>query len=81
VSTDTGRGRAKGLQTGQTVVSYLIAGMIAYGAIGWLIGRVTHISMLFPLGLLLGLGISTGFIIYRFGKQGGEQGSVERNDR
>ena len=68
-------GRAAGLETGWTVFSYLLAGMAAYGIIGWLIGRAVHVSLLFPLGMLLGLGISIGYIIHRFGRQH----SVERS--
>ena len=50
--------------------SYLLSGMAAYGAIGWLVGRAVHVSLLFPLGMLVGLAISIGFIIYRYGVQG-----------
>src|ERR1700727_239130 len=57
------------LETGWMVFSYLLAGMAAYGIIGWLIGRAVHIQLLFPLGMLLGLGISIGYIIHRFGRQ------------
>ena len=64
------QGRAQGLEVGWTVFGYLIAGMLAYGGIGWLIGRAVHVSLLFPLGMLVGLAISIGFIIYRYGKQG-----------
>ena len=63
------RGRAHGLETGWNVVSYLLAGMAAYGIIGWLIGRAVHVAVLFPVGMLVGLGISLGYIIYRFGRQ------------
>jgi ATP synthase protein I len=63
------QGRAAGLETGWTVFSYLLAGMAAYGLIGWLIGRAVHVALLFPLGMLLGLGISIAYIIYRFGRQ------------
>jgi ATP synthase protein I len=62
-------GRAQGLEVGWTVFSYLLAGMAAYGGIGWLIGRAVHVALLFPLGMLLGLGISIGYIIHRFGRQ------------
>ena len=62
-------GRAQGLNIGWTVFSYLLAGMAAYGAIGWLIGRAVHVSLLFPIGMLVGLAISIGFIIYRYGRQ------------
>jgi F0F1-type ATP synthase assembly protein I len=62
-------GRAQGLETGWTVFSYLLAGMAAYGGIGWLIGRAVHVPVLFPIGMLIGLGISIAYIIHRFGRQ------------
>ena len=61
--------RALGLGTGWSVFSYLIAGMLAYGAIGWLISRATHVAILFPVGMLVGLAISLGWIIHRYGRQ------------
>jgi ATP synthase protein I len=60
--------RALGLNIGWTAFSYLLSGMAAYGAIGWLIGRAVHIQMLFPIGMLVGLAISLGFVIWRFGR-------------
>ncbi len=57
-----------GKGTGYTIFSYLIAGMLAYGGIGWLIGHLTHVSLLFPVGMLVGLAISVGWIIYRYGR-------------
>jgi hypothetical protein len=63
-------GRAEGLNVGWTVFSYLLSGMAAYGLIGWLIGRAVHVPVLFPVGMLIGMGISIGFIIYRYGRQG-----------
>ncbi len=62
-------GRARGLDIGWTVFSYLISGMLAYGIIGWLIGRAVHVELLFPIGMLVGLAISIGFIIHRYGRQ------------
>ena len=67
--------RALGMSTGGTVFSYLIGGMIAYGAIGWLVGRAVGVSMLFPIGMLVGLAISIGWIIYRYGRSGARTGS------
>lgn len=61
--------RELGQGTGWTVFSYLIGGMIAYGGIGWLIGRAVHVELLFPIGMLVGLAISLGWIIYRYGRQ------------
>jgi len=62
-------GRAQGLNVGWTVFSYLLAGMAAYGIIGWLVGRAVHVSLLFPIGMLVGLAISISFVIYRYGVQ------------
>ena len=67
-------GGAHGIGVGWTVFSYLIAGMAAYGAIGWLVGRAVHVALLFPVGMLVGLGISIGYIIYRYGRQGAAEG-------
>jgi ATP synthase protein I len=53
---------------GMTIVSYLIAGIAAYGLIGWLIGRAVHVEILTAIGMLLGLGISMALIIYRYGR-------------
>ncbi len=68
--TAAAEGRAEGLNVGWTVFSYLLSGMAAYGIIGWLIGRALHLSLLFPIGMLIGLGISIAFIIYRYGREG-----------
>lgn len=54
--------------TGWAVMSYLIGGMGLYGFIGWLIGRWTHIAVLFPIGMLLGLGLALALIIFRFAR-------------
>ena len=63
------QGRAQGLDTGWNVTSYLIGGMIAYGFIGWLIGRGLHAGWPLPVGMLVGLAISTTYVIYRYGRQ------------
>jgi len=52
------------------VFSYLLAGMIVYGGLGWLIGRWVHVSLLFPLGMVVGLGLATALVIFRFGRSG-----------
>jgi ATP synthase protein I len=67
-----GQGSA-GLGTGWEIVSYLISGMLAYGLIGWLVGRAVHIELLFPLGLAVGLGIALWWVIYRYGRVGGSR--------
>jgi F0F1-type ATP synthase assembly protein I len=69
-TSEEAQSRAEGLNIGWTVFSYMLSGMAAYGAIGWLIGRAVHVSMLFPIGMLVGLAISVGFVIWRFGRHG-----------
>ena len=56
--------------TGWTVVSTLIAGLVAYGGVGWLIGHFTHVQILFPIGMAIGLAISLGWVIYAYGRSG-----------
>jgi F0F1-type ATP synthase assembly protein I len=67
------RARAQGMDIGWTVSGYLFSGMLAYGIIGWLIGRAVHAPLLLPIGMLVGLAISIGFIIYRYGVQAAAQ--------
>ena len=52
--------------TGWAIVSYLIGGMLLYGGIGWLVARWTHIAVLFPIGILLGIGLSLALVVFRF---------------
>jgi len=66
---------------GWTVISYLIAGMIAYGGIGWLISRVTHETAIFPAGMLFGLGVSLGLVIYRYGRSSSTQNEHAQETR
>jgi hypothetical protein len=67
--TEAGQRLAVGRGAGWEVFSYLIAGMLAYGGLGWVIGHFTHIQLLFPIGMLVGLAISLGWIIHRYGRQ------------
>jgi ATP synthase protein I len=75
--TSEARSRAQGLNIGWTVFSYLLSGMAAYGAIGWLVGRAVHVQMLFPIGMLVGIAISLGFVIWRYGRNAGADGDKD----
>lgn len=55
---------------GWEVFSYLVSGMLVYGGIGWLVGRATHIGLLLPVGMAVGLAIALGWVIYRYGGVG-----------
>jgi ATP synthase protein I len=50
---------------GYRYLSYMLGGMAFYGAVGWLIGRWTGISILFPMGMILGIVLSIVLIIFR----------------
>ena len=52
--------------TVQPVPSF--GGMALYGGIGWLIGRWTGIAVLFPIGMLFGLGLALTLVVLRFGR-------------
>jgi hypothetical protein len=60
---------AAGRTAGQEVLSYLIAGLLAYGGIGWVIAHFSHIELFFPIGMFVGIAISLGWIVYRYGRQ------------
>jgi ATP synthase protein I len=53
---------------GWSIFSYLIAGMVAYGLLGWLLAWVTHIPVLLPLGALLGLVFAIGGVVWKYGR-------------
>jgi ATP synthase protein I len=54
---------------GWAIFGYLISGMIFYGGLGWLISRWTHIAAIFPIGMLVGLGVGVFAVIYKYGRQ------------
>jgi ATP synthase protein I len=79
INEESGQARATGLAQGWTVMSYMLSGLVAYGAIGWLIARVTHVQLLFPIGMMVGIAVSVGYVIYRFGRLGAvEQAAARR---
>ncbi len=54
---------------GWLIFGYLISGMAVYGGLGWLIGHLTHVAVLFPVGMLAGLVIAVLAVIYKYGRQ------------
>jgi ATP synthase protein I len=53
---------------GWNIFSYLIAGMVVYGLVGWLVAWLTHIPVLWPLGALLGLFFAIGGVVWKYGR-------------
>jgi hypothetical protein len=52
-------------QDGWAILSYLVAGMVIYGGIGWLIGWWTHLPWLFGIGMVVGVALGTALVIFR----------------
>ena len=55
--------------TGSEVASYLIAGLLAYGGIGWIVAHFTHIELFLPIGMVVGVALSLGWVVYKYGRQ------------
>lgn len=53
-----------------TALSYLFGGLIFYGGLGWLGAHFLHVVVLLPIGIVVGLGLSTYLMVQRFGKAG-----------
>jgi ATP synthase protein I len=54
---------------GWTVVSHLIAGMLVYGGLGWLISRWTGMpAVALPAGMVVGLVIALVMVVLRYGR-------------
>lgn len=58
-----------GLGTGWTIVSTLIAGMLAWGLVGWLADRwIGTDHVLFGIGIVLGGALGIYIVYLRYGK-------------
>ena len=53
---------------GWSIFGYLISSMVFYGGLGWLIGHLTHVPVLFAIGALVGLGIGIFAVYYKYGR-------------
>lgn len=51
-----------------SVPSYLLSGMAVYGGLGWLLDRWLGTSALFPIGILIGLGLALYLVYIRYGR-------------
>ncbi|VEI01992.1 Putative F0F1-ATPase subunit (ATPase_gene1) [Acidipropionibacterium jensenii] len=51
------------------VLSYVLAGLLLYGGLGWLIGHWLHQNWIFPIGMILGLAASVYVIVKRYGSE------------
>jgi hypothetical protein len=53
---------------GWAIFSYLLSGMIFYGLVGWIVSRVTHVAVIFPVGMLVGLALAIVLIVLKYGR-------------
>lgn len=53
---------------GWSIFAYLISGMVFYGGLGWLIGHLTNVPVLFPIGALVGLAVGIFAVYYKYGR-------------
>lgn len=58
----------KGTEDGLRVLSYLLAGPLCYGGLGWLGDRFWHTEFLLPVGIVVGMALSVILVIRRFGQ-------------
>ena len=63
----TGSGGRERGDEGMTALSYILAGVLFYGGLGWLVGRWLHQPWLIAVGLIAGMAASTYVISKRFG--------------
>lgn len=61
--TDAGGGADAGLR----ILSYLLAGLLLYGGLGWLGDQFFDTVWMMPTGLILGVVLSIYLVIKRFG--------------
>jgi len=70
------RGEMAGMDQGMRVLSYLIAGVLLYGALGWLGDRLFGTGFLLPVGIVLGAAAGCYTIIRRYGQHAEVTGIV-----
>lgn len=63
---ETGAGADSQRDGGMRALSYIIAGIVVYGGVGWIVDRVFHQSWGVPVGLILGMGFGVYLVITRF---------------
>lgn len=54
-------------EDGLAVLSYILAGLLLYGGLGWVGDHFLDTSWLFPVGLIVGLIVSIYVIYKRYG--------------
>jgi len=66
------RGEMAGMDQGMRVLSYLIAGVLVYGGLGWVGDHFLGTGFLLPIGIVLGAAGGCYVIIRRYGQVPGD---------
>ena len=70
------------MDQGMRVLSYLISGIIFYGALGWVGDHFLHTSFLLPVGIVLGAGLGIYLTIKRLqAAEPAKPGNVTEGER
>ncbi len=56
------------MDRGMSALSYLIAGVLLWGGLGWLGDHFLGVGFLLPIGIVVGAGFGCYMIIIRFGE-------------
>lgn len=57
-----------GADQGYRILSIMIAGLLAYGGLGWLLDRWLGTAWFLPIGLILGIGLGVYYVVVKFGR-------------
>lgn len=79
---DQGRSAPNGvaMDQGMRVLSYLISGVLFYGALGWVGDHFLHTAFLLPIGIVLGAGLGIYLTIKRLQAEMAEQPSKKQTE-
>ncbi|MFT4109330.1 AtpZ/AtpI family protein [Propionicimonas sp.] len=61
-------GEQSGMDAGLRVLSILIAGLIFYGGLGWLLDAWLHTSWCLPVGIVVGTAAGVYLVIAKYGR-------------
>ena len=70
-----GKEKTVGEEDGYRILSYLLAGVLFYGGLGWLVDHYFHTRFALPLGIILGSVLSLYLVVKRFGNAESRQTS------
>lgn len=66
-SEETRKANAAGEREGMRALSYVIAGPVVYGGLGWVGDHFLDTQFLLPVGAVLGIVLSVYMIVKRYG--------------